>query len=89
LGFGFSIFIALIARILFMLRVVGKSIDIKVLIGFEIASLACILIIMVMAASLQKLTFLLACMGFSLVCSVIYIIDQKFYVYVTEDYKEE
>lgn len=88
-GFSFPLLLCFIGRVIFLLRIVGITISVKVPIGLEIAALAIIAVGIVFDPSTVNWLNVLLMVIFSGVAMLLEIIDDKLYLYITEDDKEE
>lgn len=84
-GFGFSMFISYVGRLIFLLRRVGSVVPYKVSAGFEAAHLFFTFLGIIFTKSgvdwVNVVFTLLFC---SIIC-LIYVIDDRFYLYVVVD----
>ena len=88
---GFSLYwlIAIIGRILFMLRFVGANFTLSTIRGFEVASLFVMCVgILFTKTGVDWSSKFIFCLC-SLISYVTMLIDDKLFLYVTEDYNEE
>ena len=88
-GFSLPMFVSCIGRGLFLLRLIGSVIPVKVSLGFEAARLLLTFIALIFTKSgINWVSVLLIILFTGLVC-FLYLIDDRLYLYVVEDDVEE
>lgn len=86
--FFLSFLVSLISRGLFLSRMIGASISASVLIKVELASIVLLLVCSVVGKSKDILDIIIYIL-LSIVSCLFMFIDDKFYLYIVEDDKEE
>lgn len=84
-GFGFTMFISYLGRLLFLLRCVGSVIPFRVSIGFEAAHLFFLALSLVFSKVQINWPNVLFTVLFTLLACLLYVIDDQFYLYVVAD----
>lgn len=88
-GFGFGLLISTIGRLIFLGRLLGSVVPIKTLAGFEVADLFCLLLYLVFTKSPINWVDTVLTVVFCAVICLLYFIDDRFYLYIVEEEKEE
>lgn len=88
-GFGFTMLISYIGRLIFLLRRIGSVVPYKVSVGFEAAHLFFTFLgIIFTKSSIDWVNVVFTLLFCSIVC-LIYVVDDRFYLYVVVDDDEE
>lgn len=84
-----GLFLGLIGRALFLFRLLGAVIPIKASIIMEGCNLFCVFIALIFNKGPVYWPTILASVGFSAATILLYFLDNRYYLYVVEDEKEE
>lgn len=88
-GFSFPLLVSILGRFVFLLRLVGAVVPVKVSLGFEAARFffTCLAIIF-SKNGVDWVNVVLSILFTAVVCGL-YIIDERFYLYVVDDDVED
>lgn len=88
-GFSWPLLFSYIGRVLFLMRLIGSVIPIKVSLVFEGIHLFIVLLIIVMTGTSDDWVVTGLTVLFCALSALLQVIDNAFYLYVVEDEKEE
>ena len=88
-GFGFTMLISYIGRLIFLLRRIGSVVPYKVSVGFEAAHLFFTFLGVIFTKSGVNWVNVLFTLLFCAIVCMIYVIDDRFYLYVVVDDTDE
>lgn len=89
LGFSFGLLFSIVGRILFLLRLLGSVVPVKLSMGLEVANLFIMCVVAIFQKSGHDWLGMLGNIVFCGIVILLYFIDNLFYLYVVEDDKEE
>lgn len=88
-GFTFQLIFSLVARVLFLMRMLGSVIPIKVSLALEGVDLFFVILPVIMNAGTDDWVGLLLTLLFCAGAALLYIIDNAMFLYVVEDDDED
>lgn len=88
-GFSFALLLSIIGRLIFLARLVGSVVPIKTVTAFEAADLFFVLLGLIFTKAPINWVETILTIGFCAITWLLYIIDDRFYLYVVEDDEEE